>query len=138
RAKTSPDLGAGYTLRVMDHTRIHDLFAAHVAASLVVRLESAEGIARRAYDVADALVAERTRRGADDERPTLAGVATGAGASDTASPSWLDFERGLRGAQLLDDDVAPPNERDLDPDPRLIDELEHARDYDPRWDALPV
>ena len=41
---------------------LRDFFAAHAAAALVNRADTPAGIARRAFDVADALLVERQYR----------------------------------------------------------------------------
>jgi hypothetical protein len=120
---------------------LRDLFAAHIAASLATRVDTAEAIAGRSYDLAEAMLRERARRGRDsgpaiagDELLTLTSDAAGA----AAEPSWLDFELGARGGALLDE-PAPVSERDDEPDPRWLDREERdPTSYDPRWDAEPV
>lgn len=119
---------------------LRDLFAAHVAGSLATRVDTADAIAVRAYDLADAMLRERARRA------PAASLAQGDvllaeeleidGADE--EPAWLDFELGARGATLLDE-PAPVSERDDEPDPRWIEREERdPNSYDPRWEAEPV
>jgi hypothetical protein len=116
---------------------LRDLFAAHVAASLATRVDTADAIAAKSYDLADALLRERSRR------PSMVGA--GRSVMPAAleeelddEPSWLDFELAARGAALLDE-PAPVSERDDEPDARWIArEDRDPNSYDPRWDAEPV
>ena len=111
---------------------LRDLFAAHVAASLATRVDTADAIAVKSYDLADAMLRERARRG----RAEAAGAHLAELVDD--EPSWLDFELGARGSMLLDE-PAPMSERDEEPDPRWLErEDRDPNSYDPRWDAEPV
>ncbi len=130
----APRRGPGRLPRM--NLSLRDLFAAHVAASLATRVDTADAIAAKSYDLADALLRERGKR--------PGGVAVGVAASleereaDDAEPSWLDFELGARGSALLDE-PAPVSERDDEPDARWIArEDRDPNSYDPRWEAEPV
>lgn len=114
---------------------LRDLFAAHVAASLATRVDTADAIAVKSYDLADAMLRERARR----VRAEAADAQLAALVDDADDePSWLDFELGARGALLLDE-PAPMSERDDEPDPRWLErEDRDPNSYDPRWDAEPV
>jgi hypothetical protein len=100
---------------------LRDYFAAHVAASLADRMERPEGIAARAYDLADALMKERVRRPASQSMW-----------SDELPPEAFmgDDARGFARTGLLDE-PAPISERDLD-----LSVLEH--DAPAEWDAKPI
>lgn len=114
---------------------LRDLFAAHVAASLATRVDTADAIAVKSYDLADAMLRERARRvRAEAAEAQLAELVD----DGDEEPSWLDFELGARGSMLLDE-PAPMSERDDEPDPRWIDrEDRDPNSYDPRWEAEPV
>lgn len=112
---------------------LRDLFAAHVAASLATRVDTADAIAAKSYDLADALLRERRRRPAEASRAIAA-----LEEELDDEPSWLDFELAARGSALLDE-PAPVSERDEEPDARWIArEDRDPSSYDPRWDAAPV
>jgi hypothetical protein len=112
---------------------LRDLFAAHVAASLATRVDTADAIAAKSYDLAEALLRERSKRQETEVRLPLAYQ----GAVDD-EPSWLDFELGARGSALLDE-PAPVSERDDEPDARWLEREERdPNSYDPRWEATPV
>jgi hypothetical protein len=119
---------------------LRDLFAAHVAASLATRVDTADAIAAKSYDLADALLRERSRRPAAVERGAALGRSMAPAELEALDdePSWLDFELAARGAALLDE-PAPVSERDDEPDARWIArEDRDPNSYDPRWDADPV
>lgn len=119
---------------------LRDLFAAHVAASLATRVDTADAIAAKSYDLADALLRERSRRPSAVGRAGAGRSLMPAGLEEELDdePSWLDFELAARGAALLDE-PAPVSERDDEPDARWIArEDRDPNSYDPRWDADPV
>jgi hypothetical protein len=90
---------------------LRDRFAAHFAAALVDAFPDAEAIARRAYDLAEAMLAERARRMDAEEVEAMA--------------------RELRHAALLDEPalLEPEPGWDEEPDPRWLEPP-----YDPSWD----
>ena len=101
---------------------LRDFFAAHVAAALSPGGGPADGVASRAYDVAEALLRERSFRDAlplDRDEPA----------------AWADEDVGRY--ELEERDFARPGLLDepapmSDPDPSWDD-----RDFDPRWEAEP-
>ncbi len=110
--------------------RLLDLFAAQVGAALASRSESAtretsQQIARRAYDVAEAMLRERAIRGYGD--------AEGEGALEaeelerTMSPEEVRF---YDSAEHLLDEPAPLEDEDLDPHWQSLAD-------DPTWEADP-
>ncbi len=101
---------------------LRDYFAAHVAAALAHRMERPEGIASRAYDMADALVRERVRRPA----------APSAWGDELPPEAFMDDDdaRGYARSGLLDE-PAPISERDLD-----LSYVEHDAPSD--WEAKPI
>ncbi len=114
----------------MGGTSLRDLFAAHVAASLVTRVDSSRAIAEKAYDLADALLRERERRAENEAELAMHDANE---AMPTPEPAWLDFELGLRGTALLDEPT-PTSERGEEPDARWIErEDRDPESYDPRW-----
>ena len=95
---------------------LRDYFAAHVAAALAHRMERPEGIASRAYDMADALVRERVRRPA----------APSAWGDELPPEAFMDDDdaRGYARSGLLDE-PAPISEprpygRVVLPDPEVL------------------
>lgn len=105
---------------------LRDFFAAHALRALLAEGGSPDEIAWRAYDLADALVRERARRGAGHDEVDLAAEAEGDDVPAWAEPPG-DFER----AGLLDE-PAPMSERDPDLDPSWAD-----HEFDPRWEVEP-
>jgi hypothetical protein len=96
---------------------LRDQFAVHIAAALVGALTDPELIAQRAYDLAEAMIAERDRRIDLDEQRAIASEP-----SDEASePPPLEYH-----AALLDE-PAPIHEDEDDEPP-----------YDPTWDLEPA
>jgi hypothetical protein len=97
---------------------LRDRFAAHFAAALVDAFADAGDVARRAYDLAEAMLVERARRAPGDE---------------------MDHPLTYHGALL--DEPAPLPERDAgddDLDPRWLDPpYDPAWDLEARWDAEP-
>jgi hypothetical protein len=93
---------------------LRDQFAMHIATALVGALSDPEHIARRAYDVAEAMLAERARRIDAEERAAIA-----------MEP---------RGESL----TAPLPEEDgafFGEPPAVLDEDEELEPpYDPTWD----
>src|SRR5688572_6680167 len=101
---------------------LRDLFAAHVAATLATRVDSADTLAAKAYDLADALLRERARREPDEERAAIVEappLSLGVDELDDP-PAWLDIALAQRGAAFLDE-PPPPSERDDEPDPRWLE-----------------
>ena len=95
---------------------LRDQFAVHIAAALVGALTDHQAIARRSYDLAEAMLAERDRRiNADEERA----IAT----ESEGPPDAAHFE--VHAALL--DEPAPLDEDDEDAEPP----------YDPTWDLEP-
>ncbi len=116
---------------------LRDLFAAHVAASLAARIDTADAIAGRSYALADALMRERARRSEQEEAAAIASEASGLEEELEEEPAWLDVELARRGQALLDE-PAPLSERDDEADERWIARQETLEEYDPRWEADPV
>jgi len=100
---------------------LRDRFAVHFAAALVDVFPDADEIARRAYDLADALLAERARRiDADEARAAL---------PEPRAPSIV--APPYHGA-LLDEPtpvLEPDPGWDEEPDPSWLEPP-----YDPSWD----
>lgn len=96
---------------------LRDRFAAHVAAALAATLADPGELARRAYDVAEAMIAERARRIDADEARAISG--------DVARSWRPPAEPSFHGA-LLDEPIGYDEE--LDPS---WDEPP----YDPSWDV---
>jgi hypothetical protein len=97
---------------------LRDRFAVHFAAALVDAFPANAELARRAYDLADALMAERARRIDAEEAQAVEGA--------------VETER-LASSHALLDEPAPLLEPDAgwdeDADPRLLE-----APYDPSWD----
>lgn len=123
---------------------LRDRFAAHFAAALVDAFSDEHAVARRAYELAEAMLAERARRiDAEEEgailleprRPSMAAPADAheqAPASEPSEPSEPSESPAHHGALL--DEPAPMFEPELvyddeDIDPRLLEPP-----YDPSWD----
>jgi hypothetical protein len=103
---------------------LRDRFAAHFAAALVDAFAEPDQVARRAYDLAEAMLEERARR-FDADAEASAAIPEERFASD-APP------RPVHYLALLDEpepmpEVDPGFDDDLDP--RLLDPP-----YDPSWD----
>ena len=97
---------------------LRDRFAAHFAAALVDALADPGQIAARAYDLAEAMLAERARR-ADHEESTAIAL----------EPRRASVPPIFHHA-LLDEPV-------LEPDPGYDDDLDPSwlePPYDPTWD----
>ena len=111
---------------------LRDRFAAHFAATLVDAFADDDQIARRAYDLAEAMLAERARRiDADEEgaivfEPRRASVAA---PSLAAVASELTEHHGA-----LLDEPAPMFEPDLVRDDEYLDPSLLEPPYDPSWD----
>jgi hypothetical protein len=101
---------------------LRDRFAVHFAAALVDALADNGQIARRAYDLAEAMMAERARRIDAEEGSAIA--------VEPRRVSTPPFPLPLAGA-LLDEPI-------LEPDPGYDDDLDPAwlePPYDPSWDV---
>jgi hypothetical protein len=101
---------------------LRDRFAVHFAAALVDALADSGQIARRAYDLAEAMMVERARRIDAEEGSAIA-----------LEPRRASVPPVLRplSAALLDDPV-------MEPDPGYDDDLDPAwlePPYDPSWDV---
>ncbi len=111
---------------------LRDFFAAHAAGTLLTEGRSPDEIARAAYDVADALVAERERR---LEREALRDDGASMPPAAESAPLWAsppgDFDR----TSLLDE-PAPMSEREDDPESE-VDPSWEDRAFDPRWEREP-
>jgi hypothetical protein len=110
---------------------LRDRFAAHFAAALVDALADSGQIARRAYDLAEAMMIERARRIDEEEGSAIAGEPRRASASPgVAAAEAQPGLHSLPGA-LLDEPV-------LEPDPGHDDDLDPSwlePPYDPSWDV---
>lgn len=111
---------------------LRDTFAAHVAAALAARIDRPEHIAVRAYDIAEALVLERARRGHGD--------VDGEGAYEPEEFAALEraaAEARWTGAALLDEPM-PMSERDEEVDPAWADLAAESPqgEPDPKWGPL--
>jgi hypothetical protein len=84
---------------------LRDRFAVHFAAALVDAFPEADEIARRAYDLAEAMLAERARRIDRDEESAL-------------------VEEGNAAIALLDEAMPWMEDEEIDLEPP----------YDPSWD----
>lgn len=98
---------------------LRDYFAIRFASRLAGGLYSSDQIVARAYDLAEAMLAERARRIDRDERSALADPPA---AADAGSPA------GYHPALL--DEVAPPSEADSAYELYAAAE---AEGLDPRW-----
>lgn len=109
---------------------LKDFFAAHVAAALAHRIERADVIANRAYELADALLRERGRRTKGDLEDFDDGhEVESLDPFDDAMPDE-DFFRPTLG---LLDEPAPFSEREgFELDPSWLE-----RQDDPRWEVEP-
>ncbi len=116
---------------------LRDLFAAHLAAALAHRVDRPASIAARAYELADALLAERARASISYGEP-IAEEDVDAFFAEQAAPisvfSRDDFpqnEAFFQPAGLLDE-PAPVEESEEELDAAYFDP-----GYDPRWDVEP-
>lgn len=118
--------------------RLVDFFAAQVGASLAARedgasRETAQRIARRAYDIADAMLRERSIRGLGDpdgafEPEELERVLDPEEVSFYESEELRFFDGGAQG--LLDEPAPLDEEEELDPHwQSLADDPE----LEPKW-----
>jgi hypothetical protein len=98
---------------------LRDHFAARFAAALVDAFPEPERIARRAYDLAEAMLAERARRIDADERRAIEAEQ---GADDSEAPP--------HSFGPLLDEPHPLFDRDED-----LDLSSAEPHYDPSWDA---
>lgn len=96
RRRTSNDFGPLENLWIAsEFMDLRDKFAVHIAAALTGALSDPAQIARRSYDFAEALVAERARRiDADEARALAEALPFGAIAPelspDELDPEWLE------------------------------------------------
>jgi len=92
---------------------LRDKFALHIASALTGALSDPEQIARRSYDFAEALVAERARR--------------------------IDADEALAIAEALPFGAIDPefNPDELDPE-WLEERFDPTWDVEPRWTAEPI
>ncbi len=111
---------------------LRDRFAAHFAAALVDAFADPDTVARRAYDLAEAMMLERAQRTSGDERLAI-----------EAEPHLASLPPAapLHHAALLDE-PEPPYELDPayddDLDPRWLDPpYDPAWDIETRWNAEP-
>lgn len=103
---------------------LRDKFAVHFAAALVGAFPDPEQIARRAYDLADALLDERARRIDWEEARAIT----------------LDSRRDSIAPPLPEHHAALLDEPMFDPDDQLDEELDprwQEPPYDPSWDVEP-
>lgn len=116
-------------LRGMD---LRDRFAAHFAAALVDAFADADHVARRAYDLADAMLAERARRvDADEEGAILLEPRRASIAAPPLDPPAAE-PPVYHGALL--DQPEPMFEPDLAYDDEELDPSLLEPPYDPSWD----
>lgn len=116
-----------------EHMRLMDFFAAQVGAALASRAdhatkETAQQIARRAYDIAEAMLRERTIRGLGD--------AEGEGAIEPEEVERVMSSDEIRfyesaGEHLLDEPM-PLEDEDLDPHWQSLAN-DPAWEADPKW-----
>ncbi len=102
---------------------LRDRFAAHFASALVAAFADDGQVARRAYDLAEAMMAERARR-VDDEEGRAIVLEPRRGSIPAPAPSYH--------AALLDEP-----EPMIEPDPGYDDDLDPSwlePPYDPSWD----
>lgn len=109
---------------------LRDRFAIEFAAALTSRLDPASEIAARAYDLAEAMLRERSRRIDADERDAIAMEAP---ASHLPSViRLLDVPAEME--ELEDREDEDLIEATSDIDPRWLEpEVEPSWDLDPRW-----
>lgn len=107
---------------------LKDVFAVHFAAALAQRIERADVIASRAYDLADALLRERARRvtAVDVEDHSLADL------SDSDDVEMPDEEFFRASAGLLDEPAPWSDREGVELDASWLD-----RENDPRWEVEP-
>ena len=116
---------------------LRDRFAAHFAAALVDAFSDDHAVARRAYELAEAMLAERARRiDAEEEGAIVLEPHRGSIAAPAASPEQAPASgpSELPAHHALLDEPAPMFEPELvyddeDIDPRLLEPP-----YDPSWD----
>jgi hypothetical protein len=123
---------------------LRDSFAAHFAAALVDAFADAEHVARRAYDLADAMLAERARRvDADEEGAILFEPLRGSlsappleapplEARPLSAPPPASEPPAWHGALL--DQPHPIFDPDLGYDDEDLDPSLLEPPYDPSWD----
>jgi hypothetical protein len=92
---------------------LRDRFAAHFAAALVDAFADPADVARRAYDLAEAMLLERARRAPGDEVDAL----------------LAQLPLAYHGALLDEPEPLPESSYDDELDPRWLDPP-----YDPAWD----
>jgi hypothetical protein len=110
---------------------LRDQFAVHFAASLVDAFSEPEQVARRAYDLAEAMLAERGKRvDADEEHAISLEPRRESIAALSAPPEHR--------SALLDEPypMIDPDEEPLDPS-LLEPPYDPSWDVEPRWSAEP-
>jgi hypothetical protein len=112
--------------------RLHDFFAAHVAAALVSRGSSAAEAAKQAYDVADALMEERRFR---SDAEWLASPPASEAEPTALDPQMLEADRFDR-PHLLDEPMPPMDDEDID-EGDVFDPSWEDRAIDPSWEREP-
>lgn len=108
---------------------LKDAFAVHFAAALAQRIERADVVASRAYDLADALLRERARRVAavDTDDVSLADLS---GPDDVEEMPDDEFFRASAG--LLDEPAPWSDAEGVELDASWLD-----RQNDPQWELEP-
>jgi len=99
---------------------LRDRFAAHFAAALVDAFADAGQVARRAYDLAEAMMLERARRVDAEEGDAIA--LEPRHASIPPADEWLAPAPSTAHGALLDE-----------PEPMFEPDLASEEDLDPRW-----
>lgn len=111
---------------------LRDTFAAHVAAALATRVERPERIAIRAYEIAEAMLLERARRGHGDVEGE-----GGYEAEEFAELDRLASEGYFNTPTSLLDEPMPMSEReDVDPAWADLASESPAHEADPKWGPL--
>jgi hypothetical protein len=114
---------------------LRDRFAAHFAAALVDALAVPGEIARRAYDLAEAMMVERSRRVSMEDEPMEDEPMEDERAAIQDEPhlAWLPPPAPPLYHPALLDEPEPPFDMDADYDDEL-DPRWMEPPYDPSWD----